>query len=202
MQVDPIKLKLKAPGTKRLKPKHHELLSNVAFKFNLRHYIKAGVDVGIECEGEKLEVTLAKPMMDRSGAGPGGRGGDGGRGGRSGGMVQGRGRAGPGGRSGGRGGAPMWAGNNNGGGRGGGGGGGGHRPGDGGYNDHGGYRSASGGGIAPRDMNMNMRANMMGGGMMMNPMMMGMGGGGGGMVPVMLPGGQAGGSLKQALDRR
>ena len=40
MQVDLIKPTLKAPGTKRLKLKYDELLSNVAFKFNLRRYIE------------------------------------------------------------------------------------------------------------------------------------------------------------------
>ena len=36
MQADTIKLMLKAPGTKRLKLEHANLLSNVAFNFNLR----------------------------------------------------------------------------------------------------------------------------------------------------------------------
>jgi hypothetical protein len=36
--------KLKAPGTKRLKLKYDELLSKVAFKFNLRRYT-----VGANC---------------------------------------------------------------------------------------------------------------------------------------------------------
>jgi hypothetical protein len=36
VQVDPIKPKVKAPGTKRLKPKCDEPLSSFAFKFNLR----------------------------------------------------------------------------------------------------------------------------------------------------------------------
>ena len=40
MQVDPIKPKSKAPGTKRLKLKCDEPLSNFAFKFNLRRCIK------------------------------------------------------------------------------------------------------------------------------------------------------------------
>ena len=47
MQVDPIKPKLKAPGTKRLKLKYDKLLSSSAFKFNLHRYIKerrGGVD--------------------------------------------------------------------------------------------------------------------------------------------------------------
>jgi len=38
VQVDPIKPKLKPPGTKRLKLKYDELLSTFAFKFNLRRY--------------------------------------------------------------------------------------------------------------------------------------------------------------------
>ena len=41
MQVDPIKPLLKAPGTKRLKVKYGKLLSNFAFKFNLRRFIMA-----------------------------------------------------------------------------------------------------------------------------------------------------------------
>ena len=38
VQVDPIKLTLKVPGTKRLKLKHDEPLSKFAFEFNLRRY--------------------------------------------------------------------------------------------------------------------------------------------------------------------
>ena len=38
MQVEPIKYKLKAPRTKRLKLKHDVLLSSFAFNFNLRRY--------------------------------------------------------------------------------------------------------------------------------------------------------------------
>ena len=41
-QVDPMNPTLKAPGTKRLKLKNDELLSNFGFKFNLRRYIMAG----------------------------------------------------------------------------------------------------------------------------------------------------------------
>ena len=40
VQVDPIKPKLKAPGTKRFKLKCDTLLSTSAFKFNLRRYTK------------------------------------------------------------------------------------------------------------------------------------------------------------------
>ena len=39
MQVDPIKAKLKQPGTKRLKLKYGKPISRFAFKFNLRQYI-------------------------------------------------------------------------------------------------------------------------------------------------------------------
>ena len=45
VQVDPITPTLKAPGTKRLKLKYHELLSNFAFKFNLRRYSEVCVSV-------------------------------------------------------------------------------------------------------------------------------------------------------------
>ena len=38
MQVDHIKPSLKAPGIKLLKLKYDKLLSNFAFKFNLRRY--------------------------------------------------------------------------------------------------------------------------------------------------------------------
>ena len=44
VRVEPMKSKLKAPGTpgtKRLKLKHDNLLSSFAFKFNLRRYITA-----------------------------------------------------------------------------------------------------------------------------------------------------------------
>jgi len=43
VQVDPIKPKLKAPRMKRLKLQYDILLSNFAFKINLRHYSKGGV---------------------------------------------------------------------------------------------------------------------------------------------------------------
>ena len=43
MQVDPFKLKLKPPGTKRLKLNCDILLSTFAFKFILRRYTEAYV---------------------------------------------------------------------------------------------------------------------------------------------------------------
>ena len=47
MQVDPIKPKLKPPGTKRLKLKCDVLLSTSAFKFNLRRYTKEFMSKGV-----------------------------------------------------------------------------------------------------------------------------------------------------------
>ena len=38
VQVNPIKPRLKAPGTKRLKLKHEVLISTVTFNFNLHRY--------------------------------------------------------------------------------------------------------------------------------------------------------------------
>ena len=52
MQVDPIKRTLKAPGTKRLKLKYDQVVSNFAFKINLRRYKK---------------VAAAKLLMRRAG---------------------------------------------------------------------------------------------------------------------------------------
>jgi hypothetical protein len=46
VQVAPIRPKLKAPGTKRLKLTHDLPLSNFAFKFNLRRYSKEVTFVG------------------------------------------------------------------------------------------------------------------------------------------------------------
>ena len=54
MQVDPIRPKLKVPGTKRLKLKYDNLLSSFAFNFNLRRYILV-VDIacGESCPGQE-----------------------------------------------------------------------------------------------------------------------------------------------------
>ena len=45
VQVDPIEPALKAPGSKRLKLKCDHLRSSFAFKFNLRRYIWAELDI-------------------------------------------------------------------------------------------------------------------------------------------------------------
>ena len=41
VQVDPIKPKLKPPGTKRLKLEHEEVHSDCALRFNLHRYTAA-----------------------------------------------------------------------------------------------------------------------------------------------------------------
>ena len=61
MQVDPIKPTLKAPGIKLLKLEHEKLLSNLAFKFNLRRYgkvVKSAREVGAR---KKLKSTRNSP---------------------------------------------------------------------------------------------------------------------------------------------
>ena len=42
MQIDPIKPTPRAPGIKLLELKYGQPLSKIAFKFNLRRYIKEG----------------------------------------------------------------------------------------------------------------------------------------------------------------
>jgi len=60
VQVDPIKPTLKAPGTKRLKLKYDELLSNFAFDFNLRRYNEAITslpDYTVQAWGIPIDAT-------------------------------------------------------------------------------------------------------------------------------------------------
>ena len=85
MQVDPIKPKLKAPGTKHLKLNCAIPLSTFAFKCNLRRYtlvVTAGVD---RVEDRKvwlrLEVRDGPPPPPHASGGEDGSGGDGGGGG-------------------------------------------------------------------------------------------------------------------------
>jgi len=51
---------LNAPGSKRLKLKHHKLLSNLAFNFNLRRYI---MGVGFAIEVGRCRLTVSKPVF-------------------------------------------------------------------------------------------------------------------------------------------
>jgi len=74
VQVDPIKPTLKAPGTKRLKLNYDKLLSNVAFKFNLRRYTRGAVMTGDEggvkamiVQGTAVQVDPIKPPLKAPG---------------------------------------------------------------------------------------------------------------------------------------
>ena len=71
MQVDPITPKLKPPGTKHLKLKCDILLSDFAFKFNLRRYSKVtfrllnkkwGAIYGGAKAGRCM-LTVSKPVL-------------------------------------------------------------------------------------------------------------------------------------------
>ena len=57
MQINPIKPTLKAPGTKRLKLKYDEPLSNFGFNYNLRRYTM-GEDVQVVMLGSGQGLTL------------------------------------------------------------------------------------------------------------------------------------------------
>jgi len=63
VQVDPIKPKLKPPGTKRLKLKTDVVLSSSAFKLNLRRYNKVNLGTGAV-----LVLVAAQSWMMRAGA--------------------------------------------------------------------------------------------------------------------------------------
>ena len=70
MQVDPIKPRLKAPGTRRLKLQYDELLSTFAFKFDLRRYTKGSGD---KEKGTNVESPRTKHHHHHTGSktGPG-----------------------------------------------------------------------------------------------------------------------------------
>jgi len=71
VQVDPITPPLKAPETMRLKLTYGELLSNFAFNFNLRRYIKgmahalsqANSSVSLVALNSDLTVTLSALLL-------------------------------------------------------------------------------------------------------------------------------------------
>jgi len=58
VQVDPIKHKLKAPGTYLLTPKYDDLLSNFAFKINLRHHTVADDDHAVASASDNGSVHV------------------------------------------------------------------------------------------------------------------------------------------------
>jgi len=63
VQADPIKPKLKPPGTNLLTLKHDELLSNFAFKFNLRRHSLASTACGAaDCQA-RLEGPHTRPLL-------------------------------------------------------------------------------------------------------------------------------------------
>jgi len=69
VQLDPIKPKLKAPGTKRLKLEYDYLLSSFAFKINLRRYTVAAAHVAafMASAGSLLDAAdLARPHIHSS----------------------------------------------------------------------------------------------------------------------------------------
>jgi hypothetical protein len=57
VQVDPIKPRLKAPGTKGLKLKYDEMPLNIAFEFNLRRYNLVNM-IGVIC----FMLNLSAPL--------------------------------------------------------------------------------------------------------------------------------------------
>ena len=61
VQLDPINPTLKLPGTKRLKVKYDELLSNFGFKFNLRRYNLATAAV-LRADHVWRTLALAQPL--------------------------------------------------------------------------------------------------------------------------------------------
>ena len=67
VQVNLMKPTLKPPGTKRLKPKYDEPLSNFAFNVNLRRYaVERGVAGGCATEdlhGRAVQVDPIKPTL-------------------------------------------------------------------------------------------------------------------------------------------
>ena len=53
--MEPMKLMLKSPGSKRLKLQYNKPLSSSAFKFNLRRYTKVTPKGGVKLPAPKLD---------------------------------------------------------------------------------------------------------------------------------------------------
>ena len=64
MQVDPVKPKLKAPGTKRLKLDHDTMLSNFAFNSSLRRYAVDFDDLLSAAVVGRCRSTLSSPHLE------------------------------------------------------------------------------------------------------------------------------------------
>jgi hypothetical protein len=73
VQVDPIKPVLKAPGAERFKLKCDELLTNFAFKFNLRRFNAVGAALGAGSEAAARAYTEAARLALARGAAVGAR---------------------------------------------------------------------------------------------------------------------------------
>ena len=78
MQVDPIKLALKAPGIELLKLKYDKVLKFFAFKFISRHHtaasdieskMSAGMDLGEALAGAAQKVSTAASLVGQYGLG-------------------------------------------------------------------------------------------------------------------------------------
>jgi len=67
VQVDPIKSMLKAPGTKRLKLKHDEVLPNFCFQIQLvtLHRGCRGRVAGMGLHSSTLQLNLSPFIIDR-----------------------------------------------------------------------------------------------------------------------------------------
>ena len=75
MQVDPIKPKLRPPGTKRWKANCDVLLSTSAFKFNLRRYNKDWCKKRTRENEEAAAAEAAAAAVTAEASGSGGRSG-------------------------------------------------------------------------------------------------------------------------------
>ena len=60
MQVEPTKPVLKAPGIKLLKLEYDEPLSKFAFKFNLRRYTEADLEVVVKLIDSERNGSISK----------------------------------------------------------------------------------------------------------------------------------------------
>ena len=63
MQIDPIKLSVKAPGSERLKLKYEKLVSSCGFKFNLRRYNMGAA------RGDMMRQLAARVVGEEPGVG-------------------------------------------------------------------------------------------------------------------------------------
>ena len=65
VQVDPMKPRMKPPGTERLKSEHDGLLSNFGFKFKLRRYSVLVRDAAQYIAGRGLHSSTSQLDLSR-----------------------------------------------------------------------------------------------------------------------------------------